>query len=169
MPAIQALWVSGASVVAFCFHTKRPSEAGHMCFTPMNYSAEWRRITKSALQELDPANAHSPNSDLCKRAILHAVPEYLLNCFCEREREKFAWQWGPLEGLKPAHLHLIQKHGWTLPGVRGMTIQDLCLALHHELAQLQLPEAARNAIQNDLDHHRVNAASLGFQSPGAAS
>ncbi len=22
-------WVSGASVVAFCFHTKRPSEAGH--------------------------------------------------------------------------------------------------------------------------------------------
>jgi hypothetical protein len=24
LPAIQALWVSGASVVAFCFHTKRP-------------------------------------------------------------------------------------------------------------------------------------------------
>lgn len=23
-------WVSGASVVAFCFHTKRPSEAGHV-------------------------------------------------------------------------------------------------------------------------------------------
>ena len=29
MPAIQALWVSGASVVAFCFHTTRSKETGH--------------------------------------------------------------------------------------------------------------------------------------------
>ncbi|WP_414867403.1 hypothetical protein [Pseudomonas donghuensis] len=92
MPAIQALWASGASVVAFCFHTKRPSEAEHMSLN--------RDLQRRILERISAAYPYSlPDSEYDELAeasgeeVLDANLYYLIqhglieNCLRVADRE----------------------------------------------------------------------------------
>lgn len=131
-----------------------------MRFITMNYAAEWQSLTQAALEEIRLEDSGDSVQEQRAQSVVRSLPHFMLMCFCEQEREKHAFRWEPLDGFKPAHLYLIQKHSWTLQTVREMTVADLCLALHEELVRLQLPDAAKNAIQSDVVHYEVTGLGL---------
>lgn len=128
----------------------------------INYAAEWQRLTHAALTEIRPEDTKAATNDQRVSAVLRALPEFLLACFCEREREKSARLWEPLEGFKPAYLHLMDKHHWTLETVCAMSAADLCLALHSELLAMQMPEAAKEVVRSDAAHYEMAGLKLGL-------
>lgn len=128
----------------------------------LNYAKEWQRLTRAALIEIRPDDTKAATEEQRVSAILKALPEFLLACFCELERGKSARLWEPLEGFKPAHLHLMHKHHWTLETVRAMTAADLCLALHSELLAMQMPDAAKEVVRSDAAHYEMAGLKLGL-------
>ncbi|AZL68809.1 hypothetical protein [Pseudomonas oryziphila] len=149
MPAIQALWASGASVVAFYFHTKRPSEAGQM--KQLSYEDVWREQLEGFVLSQLPEGQTVTDRDY-RDAAYAVFSRYLLFCFCEKFRRQHATRWQEFKGLTPAHLRLIEKHHWLPDQVAALNEDQLVLLLHEELAGLQLPARAHQKLTQDFQY-----------------
>ncbi|GEM_PF-4616314 len=115
-----------------------------------NYAKEWSdRINKALSAEGQSRDRASQEARA--KALLKALPGYLLFCFCEEQKQDRATRWEPLEGIRPAQLYVIQKHHWLPDQAFSLTHEQLQLVLHDELRELALPERAIEPVQADLD------------------
>lgn len=131
-----------------------------MKFEPMDYRAEWQKALDNAEASLGLSEVAEMTREDAKRAIVKALPQYLLMCFCEGVRMTDAKRWEPLEGLRAAHHYLIQKHQWSPQTVEALGVDQLCLALNPELRELDLSPQARAPFWSDVVHYRIQGLDL---------
>lgn len=113
------------------------------------YWNEWSRRTDEQLKNVAP-NGILVTDEHRRETLVRALPGYLLFCFCEKYREKFATPWQHLDGLSPAHLRLIDKHHWLPDQVFSLKEEQLILLLHSELRSEKLPRQAYLLVTSDL-------------------
>ncbi|HEY0286137.1 MAG TPA: hypothetical protein VGC62_03875 [Pseudomonas sp.] len=126
----------------------------------VDYGAVWSRRLEMAGQSGGQGPHALVSREMQKDALLKALPHYLLFCFCELKRHACATEWEPLAGLKPAQLHVIQKHHWLPDQAFSLTHDQLQLVLHDELRELALPEQAYQPVQADLDRLDIQGIQL---------
>jgi len=116
----------------------------------IDYSKEWSERVQAAILAEDHPEGAPINRDTHKRAVLKALPGYLLFSFCQELRATHATPWEPLEGLKAVQLYVIQKHHWDLAQVQSLSEEQLQFVLHEELCQVELTDRAYDMAQSDI-------------------
>lgn len=116
----------------------------------INYAKEWSdRVEAVIFAEGHPEGAPL-SREAHKRAVLKALPGYLLFSFSQELRDIHATPWEQLEGLKAAQLYVIQKYHWDLAQVQSLSEEQLQFVLHEELCQVELTESAYQMAQVDI-------------------
>ena len=112
---------------------------------PINYAREWRDRTGLPDSE--------QNLRAIKAAVINAIPEYLLFCFCEKQRKAQATFWEPMKGDKAMIAYLIKTHHWHPDQASSLSIEQKLLVLHEELRLLE-QEDVYAPVRRDLDFLR---------------
>lgn len=141
VPAIQALGVSDASVVAFCFHTKRSKETGHMR-EEIDHYREWSSALDFCEKYLKDNQEQRDARDPQRQEVRMALGLYKLRCFAIRLRNDPRSTWAMLTNGMALRLYLINKHHWTPAEAMAATGTELevLYLLHDELLDLKLNE-----------------------------
>lgn len=115
-----------------------------------DYEAIWSELTRSELRQsrIDPDQVSARQLG---PVYTRAFRRYLLACYCQSLREKWATPWEPLEEFAPAWLELVQRHRWPLGVVKEYSEEDLAFLLHVELADFTLPAAAHRACRFNME------------------
>ncbi|WP_106419752.1 hypothetical protein [Salinicola tamaricis] len=117
-----------------------------------DYAGLWQTALHGALSKHGLARSEANTKDPAYReALCEAFGFFLLTCYATSVRELRATPWCPLEGLDAARLVAMEKLHLHPHNARSMIEQDLLWALHPELCEFTLPEAAQDTCRQTLN------------------
>ncbi|MCE3026388.1 MULTISPECIES: hypothetical protein [unclassified Salinicola] len=117
-----------------------------------DYQALWQTALHGALSKHGLARSETNTQEPAyQEALREAFGFFLLTSYAASIRESRATPWCPLEGLDAARLVAMEKLHLHPHNARSMIEQDLLWALHPELCEFTLPEAARDTCRQTLD------------------
>ncbi|WP_238066229.1 hypothetical protein [Pseudomonas shirazica] len=110
------------------------------------YGVMWADAVKA--QEAAAKAAPKTKESWESRACRLGFGAYKLQCFCERLAQRYDSPWLQPNHLESGRLYLINKHHWHPSQLAELTLEDLQLLIHEELACMELTDYEWDPVRN---------------------